>query len=281
MAVAAKVTDLTLETLKLELSEDILTIKISRPKVLNALSNQVISELRSVFSFLDDALGKQDSAGVPDWSIRGVILTGDGDKAFVAGADITEMHGKTPDEIRQYVGDAQEVTLWMENLAVPVVAAVNGFALGGGTEIALACDFIFASENAFFGQPEVALGLIPGFGGTVRLQKRVGPALAADLILSGRRIDAKEAKEIGLVNRVFDSVADLQAGSNDYFKTVKAQSPIAVAEAKKTIRQVAHISTADGLAVELDAFARCFATEDMQEGTGAFIEKRKPNFSGK
>lgn len=277
MSVAQALEGLTFETIKLRVSENILTLTISRPKALNALSQQVVAEMREVVQILQKGLGNGSS---PDWSIRGMIITGEGEKAFVAGGDISEMNGMTPDKTKLYAGKTQELSLWLEELPIPVVAAVNGFALGGGCEMAMACDLIFASANAVFGQPEVALGLIPGFGGTVRLQKLVGPQLALDLIMSGRRIDAKEAHEIGLVARVYASHSELLAGAEQYLASVKAQSPLAVASAKTTVRKVTALSTKDGLAVELDAFAACFATADMKEGTSAFLEKRPANFVG-
>lgn len=270
----------TFETLQLNVQNDLLTITITRPKALNALSQQVIHELTEVTGILT-GLGSVDDEGNADWSIRGVILTGDGDKSFVAGADITEMNGMTPADVREYAGVAQTFTANLESLPVPVIAAVNGFALGGGCEIALACDMIFASANAAFGQPEVALGLIPGFGGTVRLQKVVGPALAKDLIFSGRRISAEEAHTAGLVSRLYDSKDAMLQGAIEYFDLVKAQSPIAVANSKLSINQTAHLSTIEGLKVELDYFATSFQTDDMREGTTAFVEKRRATFTGK
>ncbi|MFC6236014.1 enoyl-CoA hydratase/isomerase family protein, partial [Leucobacter soli] len=202
MALAERIAALACETLDLEVSEEILTVTISRPEVLNALSPVVIAELRRVFGPLRSELGRADETGRPDWSIRGVILTGAGEKSFVAGADISVMRGMSPAEADAYTAEAQELTSWLETLPVPVVAAVNGFALGGGCEIAMSCDYIFAAETASFGQPEVGLGLIPGFGGCVRLQQLVGVAAARELIFTGRRIDAAEALRLGLVLRV-------------------------------------------------------------------------------
>lgn len=281
MIIASGIAAASYETLKVDVTNEVLTLTINRPKALNALSRQVISDLRDAVSQLRNSLGKETPDGTVDWSIRGLIITGAGDKSFVAGGDITEMSAMTADEVRQYAGQAQELTSWLEELPVPVIAAVNGFALGGGSEMALACDMIFAAEDAWFGQPEVALGLIPGFGGTVRLQKVVGPQLAADLIYSGRRINAEEAKTIGLASRVYESDSELLAGTHKYFESVRAQSPIAVATAKRTVREVAHLSISEGLKAELDAFTTCFTTDDMREGTSAFVEKRKPTFTGK
>lgn len=277
--IAERLTATSYDTLELSVSDAVVAITISRPKALNALSQQVISELTEV----TEALTKLGTVtdGVADWSIRGVILTGAGDKAFVAGGDISEMNTMTPDDVRDYAGRAQRFTETLETLPVPVVAAVGGFALGGGCEIAMACDMIFATQNARFGQPEVALGLIPGFGGTVRLQKNVGPQLAKDLILSGRQITGAEAFEAGLVTRLFDTKEELLTGAMDYLSMVRKQSPLAVAQAKRSINETSHMSTLDGLARELEYFAECFTTDDMREGTTAFVEKRAANFTGK
>lgn len=280
MTAATLLNEAQFDTLHVEVSDEILTITINRPKSLNALSAQVIRELRSVLSTLREHLGQPDATGGRDWSIRGIIVTGSGDKAFVAGADIAEMNGMTSDDAREYARIAQEATSWLETLPVPVVAAVNGYALGGGCELALACDVIFASRNAVFGQPEVQLGLIPGFGGTVRLQRVIGPQLARDLIFSGRSIKADEAERLGLAARVYDDTATLLEGARDFLSTVAAKSPVAVAAAKRTIREVEALDTDAGLAVELTAFSECFDTEDMREGTQAFLEKRSPDFAG-
>ena len=283
MTVAQALVALELDTLELEIDEAILTVTVNRPAVLNALSPAVIDELRRVFGALRDALGKPiaDLTGsAPDWSVRGVVLTGAGEKAFVAGADISAMRDMSPADSREYSERTQELTSWLETLQVPVVAAVNGFALGGGCELAMACDYIFASENASFGQPEVALGLIPGFGGTVRLTQYVGIAAARELILTGRRIDSAEAQRLGLALRVLPDVDAVRAAARDSLKLAAAQSPAAVASAKQTTRAVRSLSTDDGLAFEAAAFADRFGTPDMLEGTGAFLEKRRAEFLG-
>lgn len=283
MTVAARLEAIELQTLVLAVSERILTVTIHRPEVLNALSPQVISELREVFGALRDSLGKpvSDESDEPDWSIRGVMLTGAGAKAFVAGADISELSGMSPERSYAYGAETQELTSWMETLAVPIVAAVGGFALGGGCELAMACDYIFASENASFGQPEVALGLIPGFGGTVRLTQYVGIAAARELILTGRRIDANEALHLGLISRVLPDVGALHEAARESLLLAAAQSPVAVAAAKRTVRAAQSLPTDQGLEIERDAFAACFGTPDMIEGTTAFIEKRRPQFPGR
>ncbi len=280
MTIAQHLASLEFETLELRLHDGLLDVTIARPEVLNALSPTVIAELRAVFGLLREQLGTVGDEGT-DWSVRGVMLTGTGAKAFVAGADISAMRDMTPDESRAYSAETQELTTWIETLQVPVVAAVNGFALGGGCELALACDYIFASENASFGQPEVALGLIPGFGGTVRLAHSVGVAAAREMILTGRRIDSTEALHLGLVLRVLPDVGALHEAVHESLRLAAAQSPVAVAAAKATIRDARHLSTDEGLALELDAFAGRFGTPDMLEGTSAFLEKRRASFTGR
>lgn len=264
------------ETLLTELQEGILTVTVNRPEALNALSPTVIDELRDVVSQLQ----KNTGSGT-DWPVRGVIVTGMGEKSFVAGADIKAMAEMTPAEADSYTRIAQELTSRIEELPVPVLAAVNGFALGGGCEIAMACDFIYASANASFGQPEVQLGLVPGFGGSVRLQQFVGAAMASELIMTGRRIDAAEALRIGLVNRVFDDKDALLAGAHETMKLVLGVSPIAVAVSKQAIRETAHQANRTALDIERAAFVGMFSTADMREGTRAFMAKEKPTFTGK
>lgn len=287
MTVAQRLLSLTFETLALTLDGSILTVAVNRPAVMNALSPAVINDLRGVFSALRDSLGQfesgstGDSDGTPDWSVRGVVLTGAGEKAFVAGADISSMRDMTPEQSREYAVRTQELTSWIETAPIPVIAAVNGFALGGGCELAMACDYIFASENASFGQPEVALGLIPGFGGTVRLSHYVGIAAARELILTGRRIDAAEALRLGLVLRVLPNIEELHAAARESLQLVIKQSPAAVASAKLTTRNVRSLATDEGLAREADAFAQRFGTPDMLEGTSAFLEKRRAAFIGR
>ncbi len=281
MTVAARLASREFETLSISFDEPVLTVAVNRPAVLNALSPAVIGELREVFGALRDALGEPcDGSDAPDWSVRGVILTGAGERAFVAGADISAMREMSPERSREYTAETQELTAWIETLAVPIVAAVNGFALGGGCELAMACDYIFASENASFGQPEVALGLIPGFGGTVRLTQYVGVAAARELILTGRRIDAAEALRLGLAARVLPDAVALLAAARESLLLSAVQSPVAVASAKRTIRTARPLPTDEGLTVELDAFVARFGTPDMLEGTSAFLEKRKPEFPG-
>lgn len=264
------------ESLIIELDDGILTVTINRPEALNALSPVVITELRSVIAHVRDSVGPEHG-----WPVRGIIVTGSGEKAFVAGADIKAMAGMSAAQADEYTAVAQELTSWIEELPVPVIAAVNGFALGGGAEIAMSCDFIYATQNASFGQPEVQLGLVPGFGGSVRLQQYVGPAMARELIMTGRRVKADEAFRLGLVNRIFDSKADLLSGARETLGLVEAVSPVAVAVAKKSIRDTAHHSTREALDIERDAFVSMFSTEDMREGTRAFSAKETPLFPGR
>lgn len=300
MRLAERLTALDLETVRLEVSEGaVLTVTIDRPQVLNALSPLVIAELRQVVEALHDGLGAEIAdaaragtgvdtgtgapagASEPDWSIRGVILTGAGEKSFVAGADIAAMREQTRDEARTYTAAGQDLTRRIETLPVPVIAAVNGFALGGGCELAMACDYIFASEQASFGQPEVALGLIPGFGGCVRLQQHVGIAAARELIFTGRRIAADEALRLGLVQRVLPDTEALLAAAHESLALSSKQSPAAVAAAKRTIRATQSQPTDAGLDVEREVFVARFGTADMVEGTTAFVEKRRAQFVGR
>lgn len=259
---------MTLNNLLIENPEPgIRVVKISRPKALNALNTETLNELKHALT----EAGK-------DRSVRVLILTGEGEKAFIAGADIAEMKDKDPSEGVRFAQLGHEVTKLLELAAFPTIAAVNGFALGGGTEMALACDFILASERAVFGQPEVGLGIIPGFGATIRLSKFVGLPVAKELIFSGRRIKADEAKSLGLANQVLpaenfmDQVLELA-------RAIALQSPLAVSKAKQLMNE---FSEAVGLNFKLDAeaqaFGRLFGSHDQREGMGAFLEKRKPAF---
>ncbi|GLB66696.1 enoyl-CoA hydratase/isomerase family protein [Arthrobacter mangrovi] len=260
------------ETLKIERAEALATVTLERPEAMNALSSRVVAELAE----LVEELRSPEAAG-----IRCVLLTGSGGKAFAAGADIRELADMTGEQAAGYSGAMLEVTRALEQLPMPVIACVNGFALGGGLELAMACDFIYATANAKFGQPEVNLGLIPGFGGTVRLPQLVGPARAKELIYSGRAIDAARALEIGLVNQVFDTREEMLEAAAATGAEIAAKSPAAVASAKRTVDAVAALPTAEGLKLERDAFAGAFGTEDARIGTRAFLAKEKPEFTGK
>lgn len=256
----------TFETLLLEVDETgIATLSINRPDKLNALNNQVFVEL---IKLLDDI--------EKDASLRGLIITGAGEKAFVAGADIKEFSGFDTNRAVELATRGQAVFERIENLTIPVIAAVNGFALGGGCELAMACHIRIASANAKMGLPEVSLGLIPGYGGTQRLTQLVGRAKALELIMSGRFIGAEEAQTIGLVNQVVES--DLMDACKTLMKSMTKQAPIAI---KNAILAIKHAGTETGYKHEANLFGDLFATADFKEGTTAFLEKRKPSFSGK
>lgn len=243
-------------------------IKFNRPKALNAINPAVLEEV-------NDALGNIEA----DHKARVLVLTGEGEKAFVAGADIAHMVKLSPLEGRKFSRGGHDLLFRLEGLPIPVIACVNGFALGGGTEIAMACDFIYASENAKFGQPEINLGVIPGFGGTQRLSRLVGKTMAKELCLTGAIISAQEAKEIGLVNRVFPhdtlweetmKTANLMAG----------KGKVSLRAIKRCIDRGFDVDLHSGCYMEADAFALCKASPDANEGMSAFLEKRKPEFKG-
>jgi enoyl-CoA hydratase len=247
----------------------IATIVFNRPKALNALNGATLQEL-------DDAL----SAIAADEEIRVLILTGAGEKAFIAGADITEIRQLTPMAARRFAGFGQQVIDRLQHLPIPVIAAVNGFALGGGCEMALACDFIYAAETATFGLPEINLGIIPGFGGTQRLPRLIGANRAKEMIFTGKFLSAGEALELGLVNRTFPA-DQLLAEARKTAAVIAAKGRASLRAAKDTVRQGLNADLQTGLALERDAFALCLSSPDAQEGTSAFIEKRKAVFTAK
>ena len=253
-------------TLLIDERDGVTTVTVSRPPARNALSGRVLAELDH---FLSDVAGHAP---------RGIILTGAPGPAFIAGADIREMAVMTPDEGERFGRLGQRVTRLLEDLPCPVVACVDGYALGGGCEVVLACDFAYATRRAVFGQPEVVLGLIPGFGGCVRLQRLVGPAVARELIYTGRHVDAPEALRLGLVNAVFDGRDEMLAAARAVLGRIAGNSASAVALAKTAVNASAGTTVAAGLARELDAFRAAFATDDMREGTAAFLAKRRPAF---
>jgi len=259
---------MTWDNLTLKVKDHIGILTINRPKALNALNVETLSDL---IDALDQIVENDD--------IGGVLLTGAGDKAFVAGADIGEMEGMDVREARDFAMLGQSTFSNIENLSKPVIAVVNGFALGGGLEIAMACDLILASEKARFGQPEVKLGVIPGFGGTQRLVRRVGAHLAKELILTGSYIKSKRALDIGLINAVYPP-DELMDEAVAMMKKILANGPVAVQLAKAAINTGADENLEVGLTLERDAFAQCFATDDQDEGMKAFLEKREPDFKG-
>lgn len=264
----------TYETLLLEQRNAALVVTINRPQALNALAAQVVADLTELTGRLA-GLGSEGA-----WPVRGVVITGAGPKAFVAGADIVEMNGMDPDAATAYGKAMHGVTLALEALPVPTVAAVNGFALGGGCELALACDVIYASADARFGQPEVNLGLVPGFGGAVRLPRRVNPGLARQMIFSGRPIDARRAHEAGLVTELFEDQEALLDGAVALIDEIATKSPTAVANAKDAMRRMDSLDTESALAVESESFHAAFLTEDSKEGREAFVQKRAAVFPG-
>ncbi|MEZ4451715.1 MAG: enoyl-CoA hydratase-related protein [Nannocystaceae bacterium] len=244
-------------------------ITVNRPAALNALNGEVIAELTAAVE-----------AAAAARSIHGLVITGAGPKAFIAGADIAAMSTMSPDEAQNFAGRGHALGELLQAFPGPVIAAVNGFALGGGCEVALACDFIYAAENARFGQPEVKLGVIPGFGGTQRLLRRVGRAMALELCMRGHMIDAQEALRIGLVNRVVPA-GEVVAAAVKAVEEIATMGPEAVAAAKAMIHRGADLPLPEANAAEIEAFAGLFATADQREGMAAFLEKRKATFTGR
>lgn len=259
------------QNIKLEPKENgIWILTLNRPEALNALNANLLNEIA-------DALRQISEMSFED--VRALIITGAGEKSFVAGADIKEMAHLNEDQAVQFAKRGQSIFHEINLLKIPVIAAVNGFALGGGLELALACDFIFASENAKFGLPEVSLGLIPGFGGTVRLTRAIGIRKARELTFSGEIINAEQALQMGLVNLVVPQ-ADLISSVCKKIDLILSRSSLAVAAAKKSINQAFDLETEAALDNESHIFGALFNSEDTKEGTQAFIEKRKPVFTG-
>lgn len=258
----------TLQNVLYETKDGIAYVTLNRPKLLNALNTPTWTDLRTAFEAARD-----------NPEVRGVILTGAGGKAFIAGADISELAGMTAVEAEHSSRIGQKVLDLIENLGKPVIAAINGFALGGGCETAMACTMRIAVEEAKFGQPEVKLGLLPGGGGTQRLPRLVGKGRALQMILSGEMISAAEAYRIGLVNKVVPA-ADLIPYAEEILRQIAANAPIAVKFALEATNKGMETSLDEGLLLEAAYFGLCAATEDKKEGTAAFLEKRKPQFHG-
>ncbi len=244
-------------------------VTLNRPEKLNALNRKVMEELGECFRSIRT-----------DEEVRAVILTGAGDKAFVAGADINELAVLSPIEGKEHSVRGQEILDFIENLGKPVIAAINGYALGGGCELAVACTLRIASENARMGQPEVKLGIIPGYAGTQRLARLVGKGRALEMILSGEPVTAQEAYRIGLVNQVVPA-KDLMAAAETLARKIMANAPLAVKFALEAVNRGAEMTKQEGQLLEATLFGLCSTTADMKEGTRAFLEKRPVKFVGK
>jgi enoyl-CoA hydratase len=244
-------------------------LTVNRPKALNALNAATLDEIAAALS----KVAADDAA-------RALLVTGAGDKAFVAGADIAEMRNATIEQARDFSERGVRVMHALEALPVPVIALVNGYALGGGCELALACDWILAADHAVFGQPEVNLGIPPGFGGTQRLPRRIGPARALELLTTARQVKAEEAAAIGLANQVCPS-SELRAKGLEMARTIASKGPVAVRLAKQAVQRGANLDLFAACALETDLFAQAFATQDQKEGMSAFLERRPAKFSGR
>ncbi|MGV8058050.1 MAG: enoyl-CoA hydratase-related protein [Smithellaceae bacterium] len=249
--------------------EGVATITFNRPSALNALNLETLTELQDAVTIC-----KKDD------SIKALILTGSGSKAFVAGADISQMQNLCAQDALQFMELGHGILRFIEELPKPSIAAINGFALGGGTEISLSCDIRFAAENAVFGQPEILLGIIPGFGGTQRLPRLVGTGIAKEMILGGGQINAQRAYEIGLVNKVFPAV-QLMEEANKFAKKLAGLPSFALKMAKYSINYGYDLALDNANRLEMECVSQCFSTSDQKEGMKAFVEKRKPNFTGR
>ena len=252
------------ETLKAEIDDTVGIITLNRPKALNAINTQMVEELGKVLDAWKDS------------AVTAVILTGEG-KAFAAGADISQMSNFTATQAQQFALSGQRTLRKIEHFPAPTIAAVNGFALGGGCELAMCCDIILSGPKAKFGQPEVSLGVIPGFGGTQRLVRRVGRQAALELMMTGRIIRADEAVSLGIALRIEQNVVD---GAKAVASEIAKKGPVAVRLVKEVVDTTDRLDTDAGLAVEASAFGLCFATDDQTEGMQAFLEKRAANFTG-
>lgn len=256
------------ENILYQVEEGIATITFNRPKALNALNIALLKELECALCGIEE-----------DEDIRVLVLTGAGEKSFVAGADITEINTLTPLQAKHFSTVGHRIIGRLQQLPIPVIAAVNGFALGGGSEMALACDFIYASEKALFGLPEINLGVIPGFGGTQRLTRLVGKNMAKEMIFTGKMLSGAEAKALGIVNQVFAPEA-LMDGALKTATLIASKGKVSMKLAKQLINAGSEVDLPAAIQMEIDAFAVCVASEDAKEGTSAFLEKRKAEFKG-
>jgi enoyl-CoA hydratase len=254
------------ETIIFEKQAPVAVIKFNRPKALNAINPQLISEVHQALDEIEK-----------DRSLRVVVLTGEGDKAFIAGADISYMVSLPPLAARKWSEQGHDLGFRLENFPLPLIACVNGFALGGGAEMAMACDFIYASENAKFGQPEINLGIIPGFGGTQRLSRLVGKGVAKELCMTGGMINAQEAKAIGMVNKVFPA-DKLWEETMKTAGLIASKGKVALRSVKQCIDRGCDVDLRRGCQMEIDHFGLCMSSPDAKEGLSAFLEKRKPSF---
>jgi enoyl-CoA hydratase len=250
------------------IKDNFATLTFNRPEILNALNDDALKEFSNA---LDEVHANED--------IRVLILTGAGEKSFIAGADIKQFLTFNTLKAKSFSEMGFSLMNKLQGLSIPVIAAVNGFALGGGCEVAMACDFIYASENAMFGLPEITLGIIPGFGGTQRLPRLVGESMAKELIFTGKMISAKEAKNIGLANKVC-SQEQLMDEVIKTAKTIASKGKVSLRAAKQAINNGMNVDLATGCRIEIDAFALCFTSPDAKEGATAFLEKRTPDFKG-
>ena len=251
-----------------QIEDGISTITFNRPETLNALNSELLKEFSQA---LDEIAANED--------IRVLILTGAGEKSFVAGADITELATFNALQAKRFSERGHFMINKLQELPIPVIAAANGFALGGGCEIALACDFIYASENAMFGLPEINLGIIPGFGGTQRLSRLIGKNIAKELIFTGKMIPASEAHALGMVNRVCSQESLMDEVVNTA-KNIVLKGKVSLRAAKQAINSGMNVDLNSGCSIEIDAFSLCMASPDAKEGTSAFLEKRKADFQG-
>lgn len=255
-------------TIEYTVDNHVAVLTINRPKFLNALNTEVFMELSEAIDLIH-----------ADSSVLAVVVTGSGEKAFVAGADISEMQQKTVLEAREFSALGNRIMLKLENIDKPVIAAVNGFALGGGCELAMACDIRIAGNKAKFGQPEVGLGIIAGFGGTQRLARLVGAGIAKEILFTGDMVNAERAYEIGLVNRVVDQ-SELLEEAKKMAQTIAAKSPLGVSFTKKAINEGVNLDLERAVSLEAELFGTLFSTKDQTEGMTAFLEKRKASFIG-
>jgi enoyl-CoA hydratase len=255
------------ETIDVDVQDGIAIVKLDRPKALNALNAQLVGELGTAFEVLADQ------------ELKALVLTGNGKRAFAAGADIKEMAGFTALEAEAMARRGQRLLGRLESFPAPTIAAVNGFALGGGCELAMCCDLIVAGPNAVFGQPEVKLGVIPGFGGTQRLVRRVGRQRAMELMMTGRNVPAEEAVDLGIALSVAEE--DALEDALDIAGRIAANGPAAVRLVKRAVHETDRLDLEAGLAAEASLFALCFATDDQTEGMAAFVERRPAEFTGR